>query len=105
MVNIEAKRMFEAKNWKRNEAKLLKSVYIEVKKIFLAKQCEAKQSEVSETRCPLASFQEAKHMRNSFCFALFRFEAKKFFLRNRRTLLMPLSLDSVCGKYNFVVRR
>ena len=90
--------MFEAKNWKRNEAKLLKSVYIEVNKFFLAKHCEAKQSEVSETRCPLASFQEAKHMQNSFCFALFPFEAKKNFLRNRRTLFATCLNESDINK-------
>jgi hypothetical protein len=53
---------FEAKNSKRNEAKTSEKIGL------------------------LFSLEQAKTKRNESCFALFRFEAKKFFKQNRRTL-------------------
>jgi hypothetical protein len=45
----------------------------------------------------LFSLEHAKTMRNVSCFASFRFEAKIFFMRNRRTLLCA---ESGAGKSN-----
>jgi hypothetical protein len=66
---------FEAKNLKRNEAK------------------------TSEKIGSLISLEQAKTKRNESRFASFRFEAKKIFKRNRRTLIWHhISLLS-CGGF------
>ncbi len=53
---------------------------------------EAKNSKRNEAKKKFSfSRERAKRMRNGSRFASFRFEAKKFFLRNRRTLLQILS--------------
>jgi hypothetical protein len=48
---------------------------------------EAKRSENKRKIGPLFSLEKAKTKRNGSSFALFRFDAKKNFKRNRRTLL------------------
>jgi hypothetical protein len=67
---------------KRNKAKkaLLISLWSEAKNL---KRKEAKRSRKKKL---FFSRERAKRMRNGSRFASFRFEAKKFFLRNRRTL-------------------
>jgi hypothetical protein len=73
---FEAKRKIFVSKTKRKKA-LLISLWSEAKNL---KRKEAKKN-------LFFSSERAKRMRNGSGFALFRFEAKKFFLRNRRTLL------------------
>ena len=79
------KKTFEAKKLKQNEAK----------NQCLKKQSESKRAKGSETKRKfsfLVSQNQAKRKRNSFCFALFRFEAKKNKKRKWDTLVLNMIL-------------
>ena len=77
---------FEAKTkifWKRNKAKI-RCIYFA---LVGSEKFEAKRSEMKRKNNNFFSRERAKRMRNGSRFASFRFEAKKFLKRNRRTLL------------------
>jgi hypothetical protein len=57
-----------------------------------AKRSEKIEAKRSEKIGPLFSLEHAKTKRNESRFASFRFEAKKYFMQNRRTLI---ALDPV----------
>ncbi len=69
--------------WKRNKAKIqcIYSALVESEKF------EAKRSEMKRKKKYFFSRVRAKRVRNGSRFASFRFEAKKFLKRNRRTLV------------------
>ncbi len=75
----EAKRKIFGSKTKRKYA-LLISLWLE------AKNSKRKEAKRSEKKNNIFSRERAKRMRNGSRFASFRFEAKIFFLRNRRTL-------------------
>jgi hypothetical protein len=59
-----------------------------------AKKLKRNEAKWSEKIGPLFSLEHAKTKRNGSCFASFRFEAKKYFMRNWRTLqgnIVPLA--------------
>jgi hypothetical protein len=86
----------EAKKMKRKEAKRYK-IRSRTKRnyrefCFASLRSEKVWSETKRKKRNFSIFleaKEAKHMRNTSCFASFRFEAKFFFRRNRRTLVCP----------------
>jgi hypothetical protein len=53
-----------------------------------AKKSKRNEAKWSEKIGPLFSLEHAKTKRNGSSFASFRFEAKKYFMRNRRTLIL-----------------
>jgi hypothetical protein len=69
-------------------------------KILLGKQNKAKKLKRNEAKWsekigPLFSLEHAKTKRNGSCFVSFRFEAKKYFMRNRRTLGLTLFIPNI----------
>ncbi len=68
--------------WKRNKTKI-RCIYFA---LVGSEKFEAKRSEMKRKKINFFSRERAKRMRNGSRFASFRFEAKQFLKRNRRTL-------------------